>query len=266
MVELPSKTKEAKGPGLYISEKLQVHDIAGRDMPVIFIPSLAGTQRQWQAQADHLRGRHRVVLVELRGHGKSGAASNRDYSLEAMASDIRAVVKALSLKRVVLVGHSMGGGVALAYAAEHPDSVAGLLLVDPIDDPHLHPGMAKTFIDRLQSGDYKAQIVERWNTILEGAKPKVKKIVLADLLATSRETVLGSIQAMESFDASAALEKYAGPIVSVITRFNNVASALHKISNRVRALKVDDTSHWVQMDAPAEFNRIMDDFLSETGH
>ena len=268
MAELPSKAPELKDHDLYVSGtagRLHVNDSAGRNVPVIFVPSLGGTDRQWQAQADHLHGRHRVILVELRGHGKSDAPSNGDYSLEAMANDIHAIVETLSLKRVVLVGHSMGGGVALAYAAEHPDRVAGLLLVDPIDDPHLHPGMTKAFIDRLQSENYESEIVGRWNTILEGAKPKVKKIVLADLLSTPRETILGSMREMENFDASAAVAKYPGPMVSVVTRFNNVASALHKISNHVRAIQVDNTSHWLQMDAPAEFNRIMDDFLLRTG-
>jgi pimeloyl-ACP methyl ester carboxylesterase len=69
-----------------------------------------------------------------------------------MASDIAAVVDTLGLERFVLVGHSMGGGAALVYAGDHPDRVAGLLLVDPIGDGKQIPAEAKTgFLQELES-------------------------------------------------------------------------------------------------------------------
>ena len=70
-----------------------------------------------------------VVAVDLRGHGRSEAPAAGDYAVESLAADIAAVVDALGLGRFVLVGHSMGGAAALAYADAHPERVAGLVLV-----------------------------------------------------------------------------------------------------------------------------------------
>src|SRR5207249_2612614 len=93
---------------------------AGHDLPVVFIPSLAGTIRQWSAQLDHVRRTRRGVAIEVRGHGRSAPPKDADYSLDAMARDVDAVIRRLGISRAVVVGHSMGGGVALAYAAAHP--------------------------------------------------------------------------------------------------------------------------------------------------
>jgi pimeloyl-ACP methyl ester carboxylesterase len=245
--------------------RLHAVDGGAGEPAIVLLPSLAGTARQWQNQADHLRRDHRAVVIELRGHGKSDEPRDGNYSLEAMASDVNAVAASLGLTRFVLVGHSMGGGAALAYAAAHPAMVSGVLLADPIDDPSRHPAAAmKPMLDRLQSADYAAVIEQYWNRILELARPEVKTAVLEDLRATPRATVLGTIAAIERWNASAALAKYPGPILSVITRFGDVPSALHKVSPRVRPVSIEGTSHWLQMDKPEEFNRVLDEFLAET--
>ena len=72
-----------------------------------------------------------MVALDLRGHGNSDPALQGDDSIESMAEDIDDVVNALGLQRFVLVGHSMGGSVSIAYAGIHPEKVAGLLLADP---------------------------------------------------------------------------------------------------------------------------------------
>jgi pimeloyl-ACP methyl ester carboxylesterase len=248
-----------KGP----AGRLRVEDGGSGDLPLVFIPSLAGTIRHWHPQADHIRQDRRALIVEPRGNGRSDPPQDGDYSLAAMANDVDAVVTSLALRRFVLVGHSLGGGVTLAYAAAHQDRVPGLLLADPIDDPHLRPADAmKPFVDRLRTSHYAGEIEAYWTRILEGSQPEVKGVVLDDLRRTPPETVLGAIAAMTNFDASEALARYPGPIVSVITRFNDVPSSLHKISPRVRAVPLAGTSHWLQMDDPAAFNHVMDEFLA----
>jgi pimeloyl-ACP methyl ester carboxylesterase len=74
----------------------------------------------WVHQFTDLAARHRVVAVDLRGHGRS-TAGNRPWTIETMADDLRAVVDALDLRRCLLVGHSMGGMVALALAQDVAD-------------------------------------------------------------------------------------------------------------------------------------------------
>jgi pimeloyl-ACP methyl ester carboxylesterase len=90
-----------KGP----AGRLHLEDGGAGGLPVVFIPSLAGTIRQWQSQADHLRRDRRAIIVELRGHGRSDPPQDGDYSLPAMANDVDAVVTALAVRRFILVGH-----------------------------------------------------------------------------------------------------------------------------------------------------------------
>lgn len=71
----------------------------------------------------------RVVLYDLRGHGRSEQPSS-GYSGADMAADLAAIVDALGEPRVIVVGHSFGGYVALRYAADHPERVQGLVLLD----------------------------------------------------------------------------------------------------------------------------------------
>jgi pimeloyl-ACP methyl ester carboxylesterase len=235
---------------------------AGSRLPIVFVPSLAGTIRQWTAQLDHVRRARRAIAIEPRGHGRSAPPADGDYSLDAMARDVDAVVTHLGITRAVLVGHSMGGGVVLAYAAAHPRQVAALMLVDPIDDPSRRPGdEGDAFVRRLESGDYAREIETYWTQILEGASPEVGAIVVEDLRRTPRETVLGAMKAMARFNAAAAIDRYDGPIISVVTRFNDFPSSLHRVApSRIRAVKVDGTSHWIQMDKPDELDRLLDEF------
>ncbi len=113
--------------------KLAVDD-GGTGDSVLFVHSVAGNTRHWSAQLEHLRKTRRAVALDLRGHGKSDAAGNGDYAVEAQATDVAAVADALGLERFALVGHSMGAGVALAYAGAHPERVTHLLVADPIGD------------------------------------------------------------------------------------------------------------------------------------
>ena len=107
---------------------LHVDDGGWGGVPVVLLHSFAGSTRHWASQLDHLRDDRRAIAFDLRGHGESDAPSDGDYTAEALALDVAAVVDTLKLKRFVLVGHSMGGSAAIAYANAHPDRVAGLVL------------------------------------------------------------------------------------------------------------------------------------------
>src|SRR5215213_4832561 len=108
-------------------------DNGGHDgVPVVLAHSLAGTSAHWSRQLQHLRSSRRAVAFDFRAHGASEPARDRDYSISGLAGDLSAVVDSSGIGRFVLVGHSLGGGVALTYAGAHADRVAGLLLPDPM--------------------------------------------------------------------------------------------------------------------------------------
>jgi pimeloyl-ACP methyl ester carboxylesterase len=87
----------------------------------------------WGPQVEHFVDDYRVVTVDLRGHGATGATSERDYSVELFADDLRRCLDTLDVDRPVLCGLSLGGLVAQTYAAQTPDDLAGLVLADTVE-------------------------------------------------------------------------------------------------------------------------------------
>lgn len=232
----------------------------GGDLPVVFAHSLAGNSGQWKAQLEHLRPNRRALAFDFRGHGRSEPAKNGDYSIAGMASDISAVVDSLGLERFVLVGHSMGGGAALAYAGAHPARVAGLLLVDPIGDAkQISPAAVKSFLAGFES-DYDQASQKYW-TEIAGPDSAVQRRLLADLRATPGETVLPVLRSVMQFDPDSALARYKGPILSVVTPHNDAAFSLHRLGKGFPHQVVTGTGHWIQLDKPDDFNRLLDEFL-----
>lgn len=118
--------------------KLQVGDVAlhyrrfgsaGRT-PVLIAHGLSYFSYDWIAPAAELARDRVVVAVDVRGFGDSSWSPSRDYTVATMAADLLAIVDHLGWSKVVLVGHSMSGRATSYLAAEHPERVAGLVLVD----------------------------------------------------------------------------------------------------------------------------------------
>ena len=111
-----------------------VYDARGRGEPaLVFIHGWCCNRGQWNAQMDQFDDDHRVVAIDLGGHGESGRTRGH-WTIPDYGHDVEAVVKAQRLDRVILVGHSMGGPVALLAAARMPDRVIGVIGVDTLHD------------------------------------------------------------------------------------------------------------------------------------
>lgn len=103
----------------------------GRGPDVVLIPGLASTPEIWRATANRLDDNYRVHLISVRGFGPLTAGANGDGLVSApVAREIGRYLADQRLSRVSLIGHSMGGQVALRVAADNPDRVARLMMVD----------------------------------------------------------------------------------------------------------------------------------------
>ncbi|WP_392544316.1 alpha/beta fold hydrolase [Oryzobacter telluris] len=101
---------------------------SGSGPVLLFIHGLLGSQRQWAHLVDRLDDGHRVVVPDLFGHGQS-AKPMGDYSLGAHAATLRDLLDRLGIERVTLVGHSLGGGIAMVFSYLFPERVERLVLV-----------------------------------------------------------------------------------------------------------------------------------------
>ena len=96
--------------------------------PMVLLHGFSAQARYWDGFAVHMRDAYHVYALDQRGHGDSEWAES--YGPETMPADLAAFVDGLGIDRFTLVGHSMGGGVAFRYAADHPERIERLIIED----------------------------------------------------------------------------------------------------------------------------------------
>ena len=135
---------------------------------VLLVHGLGLSVRSWGTVPDRLATRYRVVTYDLRGHGRSGRAAADDYTLLAHAKDLREVIQheLRNDEKALVVGHSLGGGVILAYTHEHPDhQIAGVVFAGSGGSTVTFPGFpAHRMPQRVQS-----LLRTAWLWLLRGA-------------------------------------------------------------------------------------------------
>lgn len=239
-------------------------DDGGRGgVPLLFIHSLAGNTQQWTAQLTHVRQRRRAIALDLRGHGQSQPDANGDYTIDALTEDVQTVVNALDLQKFILVGHSLGGSVAVAYAGAYPERVAGLLLADPSGDSTQIPEEElRPFLEAINSEAYHSVIENYWQQILTGATTETQHKVMRDLRNTSKETILNALTSLFKFNPVPAISRYQGPKMSIITPITETPIGLHNLVADLPHVIITGTGHWLHMDEPVRFNQALDEFLA----
>jgi lipase len=205
---------------------------------IVAAHGLTGTHLNFQALADHLGQNVTLVAPDLRGRGRSDAVGG-PYGMTAHADDIVAVLDRLGVRRATVLGHSMGGFVAVVAADRHPDRVRDVVLVDgglPLQLAHLAAlpveevvrAVTGPALDRLRMTfpsieaylDYWRRhpaLADDWNGYIEasytydlvGEPPELRSSV-------REEAVLeDSASELRSGDVEAALRRFAKPVVLV---------------------------------------------------
>jgi len=136
--------------------------------PLVLLHGITGHARTWDRLAGELAPSARVIALDQRGHGDSQPAPDADYAVGTMARDLGALAEALDLGRFALLGLSMGGRVAIAFAGASPARVSRLVIVDIGPDIH-PPGMERVRSmmagapERLASVEQAAELMRRAN-------------------------------------------------------------------------------------------------------
>lgn len=242
-----------------LAGRLHVDDGGEGGVPVLFAHALGGNLSHWSAQLEHLRPDRRAIAFDLRGHGRSEAPRDLDYAVDSLAEDIGAVVDALALTRVVVVGHSLGGAAGIAFAGTHPEHVAGLVLVGaPGKVPE---AQARQIMTAIRS-DYEKTSAGFMERLLTGAQPKVREHVSSEFGSIPRDAALRIMDATFAFDPLPDLDRYAGPKLAITAAQADSPNDLHRLRPDLPHQTLAGTSHWVQMDKPLEFNRSLGGFLA----
>lgn len=138
--------------------------------PVVLLHGITGHARVWDHLARHLTPARRVFAVDQRGHGDSDPAPDDDYRVGTMADDVAAFAGSLRLDRFALVGHSMGGRIAIKYAGDHAARLERLVIVDIGPDINL-PGLQRVrdmmanAPERIESEEWAVEYIRRANPL-----------------------------------------------------------------------------------------------------
>jgi pimeloyl-ACP methyl ester carboxylesterase len=100
----------------------------GEGQPLIILHGLFGFSDNWQTHAKKLADYYRVILVDLRNHGHS--PWSEEFSYDLMSEDLNELILENNLLNPIIIGHSMGGKVAMTFAQKHPKSLEKLIIVD----------------------------------------------------------------------------------------------------------------------------------------
>lgn len=155
--KIHSRASPIHDPFSYLPQFMKLHHkILGTGEPVIILHGLFGMLDNWRSIAKKLESRFQLILVDLRNHGRSPHENKMDYKI--MAADIAELMKELQLDSANLIGHSMGGKVAMQFALDYPEKVKKLIIVDI--SPRAYPPHHFQVIKAIQSID-PAQISDR---------------------------------------------------------------------------------------------------------
>jgi pimeloyl-ACP methyl ester carboxylesterase len=129
------KEKYAPAPSKFVSiNGMEVHfrdeGPASDSIPIVLLHGTGSSLHTFDAWVDALKTNHRVLRMDLPGYGLTGPFPNRDYSMQHYVGFIDDFLKTNGIKRCILGGNSLGGGIAWRYALEQPDRVTKLILID----------------------------------------------------------------------------------------------------------------------------------------
>jgi pimeloyl-ACP methyl ester carboxylesterase len=232
------------------------YEVLGRGEPaVILIHGWSCDRGYWRHQTAALAEKHLVVAVDLAGHGAS-ATGRTDYTMAAFGADVAAVADHLKLEKVILVGHSMGGTVAVHAAGLLPGRVQGVVGIDTLHEVGFGftPEAVDAFLTPMHT-DFAA-FTDRFVRAMfpRTADPRLVAEVAGDMSAADPEVARSSMHNLLLNDLKGALEKITVPIVcldSPVRQANLEAWEFYQPGYEV--VIMDGVGHFPMLEKPDAF-------------
>lgn len=244
-----------------------VGERATRDA-VILVPGITSPAVTWGFVAERF-GRHfDTYVLDVRGRGLSEASDTLDYSLDAQAADVIALAQALALPRFALVGHSMGGRIAIRAAGRQPAGLTRVVAVDPpVSGPgrRAYPAKLPWYVDSIRLARRGITLEEMREFCPSWTEEQLR--LRAQWLHTCDErAIVTSFEAFQTDDIHADLPRIAVPLLLVTAERGDVVrpgdvEEMRALAPRLAEVRVPDAGHMVPWDHEANFYRAFGDFL-----
>ena len=244
---------------------IRYDDLGAGEPALVFVHGWSCDRSYWSGQIEHFAQSHRVVNIDLAGHGDSGL-DRTVWTMQAFGEDVAAVVNALNLNNFVLVGHSMGGKVIVEAARQLGDRVIGIVGVDTFhgggrETPREQQEEVFEQLAEDQAG-FIATFVDR--TFVEQSDPAIEEWVKVDMAAAPYASAVGARQASGNYDATPAVASLNVPFVLINSDFlpTDVAH-LEANAEQFLFLEMSGVGHFLMMEDPETFNALLSAVLAD---
>lgn len=238
-------------------------DCGGEGEPLLlFIHGWTCSRAYWLPQLNYFGASHAVAAPDLPGHGESAGEGRSRWGVVPFALDIVSCAEALGTKKVVLIGHSMGGAVALEAARLLGDKVAGVVLVDTfiID----YGGLSPEIVDAIAApfeADFPSAMAALVAQAATAATPTdLKELLVREMSAADPAWALPVWRDLLSWSPTAAFEELRTPI-HAINGDLIPPSARERCAPFVSETLIPGAGHFLQMEDSAGFNRVLETVL-----
>ena len=228
---------------------------------IVFVHGWTCDETSWQGQVPELSKRFRVITLDLPGHGKSDSPKDGKFSMALFARAVEAVRAEAKVDKAVFAGHSMGTPVIRQYALMYPDRVAGLVIVDGLVQlAGVPPGFTPaTFTGEAGLKGREKMVRSMFGTL---TTPALQDQILKMMLGAKESTANGAMQA--TFDPSwVTNDPIRVPTLAVYADGPGLAprETVLKIFPNAEYHQLPGTAHFLMMEKPQEFNRLVTEFV-----
>ncbi|HEY6957196.1 MAG TPA: alpha/beta hydrolase [Candidatus Limnocylindria bacterium] len=244
--------------------RIVFEDVGEGATAIVFIHGAFGGRSHYASQIAHLAGRHRVLALDLRGHGDSDAPAD-GYRVRDFARDVIAVCHTAGLERAFICGHSIGAAIALEVAAQEPALVAGIVMLDGavlFPEPALR-GRLASFAAALET--------EHWREALEGFfgdrmfspydSPELKTRIMGELRGARREMAATMMRDLFASDYADQISASDHPLLFIHSEIPIDLVRLRQLRPEALVGEVVGAGHYAMLEVPDQVNAMLDRFL-----
>ena len=244
-----------------------VYGVRGQGEPVIvFVHCWTCNYTFWDAQINHFSQRHRVAWLDLAGHGESGSR-RQQYTIQAFGQDVVAVINQIGAQKVILVGHSMGGPVAVAAAKQLGDRVIGIVGVDtfytPFESPVSQEKIA-AFVKPFETDFHGTSEKMVRSMFTPQADPAAIEVIAAKFSAANPEVGVSAMYELFNWKAqhiSTDLKHFSDILYNI-----NAAPTGKELPVNEHVFMVPKVGHFIPLIKPEAFNQTLEDIIATLGN
>lgn len=233
------------------------------ELALVFLHCWACNQQFWQKQVEAFSEDYRVVTLDFPGHGISGADREK-WSVGGYAADVKVVVESLDLSQVILIGHSMGGPVALASYPLLTDRVLAVIAVESMHDVEVtFPKAAVEAWAEMMEADFEGSMQKMVKGMFaDSGNPEQRDWVTTQAIASDHEAMIALIRSYSEVDLKAWLAATKVPVRAINAAPHPPGIQETKTESNQKygdfdAVTLDGVGHFLILERPEDFNALL---------